>query len=877
MSAAVGESSGGDDRGRDWNLLHFPLLALEFGIFLVLLFEFDIESRAFRSLAVFSFFGWCIHYFLPLKYRLGFFVFLSLAGIELVFGLQTGSLSLSGLLDGLWIVGVGLLLIGVCHLPWLFEGRVALLLLIGAVLAAARSGFVSVPWPLAVWPVLASMFMFRLIVYLYQLRHAKKRPGALETLAYFFMLPNVCFPLFPVVDFQTFRRVYYAGADRHQTYQTGLRWLLRGAYHLLLYRLVYQNLVIEAVDVRNRLDLVQYLLWPFLLYLRVSGSFHIITGLLHLFGFNLPPTHKLYYLSSSFTDLWRRVNIYWKDFIMQVVYYPCYMRIRGWGETRALIVATLIAFFATWLLHAYQWMWIRGVFLLSWNDALFWAMLATLVLGNTLFENKYGRRRRLAGAAISWREVVPTVLRTVGVFATMCVLWSFWSANSVGEWLSTWEALGVPSGSPLEPVLALGAIALAVGVPAALLARGVVERPFDLRRSALAGAAPAALLIAVSFTGVSQSLGPVARAAMADAKAGDLNPRHYAALEQGYYEKLFDLGGFNPELWAVYRSRPLNWLIVTDENGREVDWLRPAEGPLPLPDTWHAPNLRAIHRGARMETNRWGMRDRDYELDHGPDTFRIAIIGTSYVFGSGVDQGKNFESLLENRLNREVDGGPYRRYEVLNFGKGGMGPIARLILLEQKALPFGLDGVIWTEQLSSARAAVKDAMIMLQARVPHGYGFLDRIAREAGVDEKSLDDAYLLRRKLAPYEEEILLGIYRHVAQLARDRGFGVVWVYVPQPQSIDAAGAPPHMVTAAQEAGFSVLDLTGAYDGHVWDDLWVATWDRHPNALGHELIAEKLYLELRRQGDRTDLAFSGGRPGPAAGTGSSIRPTEEQ
>ena len=105
-----------------------------------------------------------------------------------------------------------------------------------------------------------------------------------------------------------------------------MTWLLRGAIHLILYRLVYNRLVIDAADVTTVPQLVQYLLWPFLLYLRVSGQFHIIVGILHLFGFNLPETHHAYFLASSFTDFWRRINIYWKDFMMKLFYYPAYFR-----------------------------------------------------------------------------------------------------------------------------------------------------------------------------------------------------------------------------------------------------------------------------------------------------------------------------------------------------------------------------------------------------------------------------------------------------------------------------------------------------------------------------------------------------------------------
>ncbi len=63
----------------------------------------------------------------------------------------------------------------------------------------------------------------------------------------------------------------------------------------------------------------------------MSGQFHIIVGMLHLFGFNLPETHHSYFLASSFTDFWRRINIYWKDFMMKIFFYPAYFALSKRG------------------------------------------------------------------------------------------------------------------------------------------------------------------------------------------------------------------------------------------------------------------------------------------------------------------------------------------------------------------------------------------------------------------------------------------------------------------------------------------------------------------------------------------------------------------
>ena len=50
-------------------------------------------------------------------------------------------------------------------------------------------------------------------------------------------------------------------------------------------------------------------------------------------------------------------------------------------------------------------------------------------------------------------------------------------------------------------------------------------------------------------------------------------------------------------------------------------------------------------------TNRWGMRDRDYDLAKSSGTFRIALLGSSNVMGWGVPQEDVFETILEARLN----------------------------------------------------------------------------------------------------------------------------------------------------------------------------------------------------------------------------------
>ena len=63
--------------------------------------------------------------------------------------------------------------------------------------------------------------------------------------------------------------------------------MFRGVVQLLLYRVVYQFAPLDVSKLSSPLDAAGFMLGMYLLYLRISGTFHLIVGLLHMFGFNL--------------------------------------------------------------------------------------------------------------------------------------------------------------------------------------------------------------------------------------------------------------------------------------------------------------------------------------------------------------------------------------------------------------------------------------------------------------------------------------------------------------------------------------------------------------------------------------------------------------
>ena len=91
---------------------------------------------------------------------------MSLVGIVGVFGFISVPAALG-------LVVAGLVLVSICHLPIPMWARIALLLACGAGLATVRLGWVYAGWAAVIVPILASIFMFRLAIYLYDIANDK--------------------------------------------------------------------------------------------------------------------------------------------------------------------------------------------------------------------------------------------------------------------------------------------------------------------------------------------------------------------------------------------------------------------------------------------------------------------------------------------------------------------------------------------------------------------------------------------------------------------------------------------------------------------------------------------------------------------------------
>jgi D-alanyl-lipoteichoic acid acyltransferase DltB (MBOAT superfamily) len=814
--------------GRQGRYLFFVAQLL---ILMIVIRQFQPVSDAFLRVVLIAFIGFMVHYFVPVKFRPPFFLFLSLLGIVIVFGLIASA----------WLIGLGLILIAICHLPVSFAIRITLLLIVGSGFALMRMNWIPVPWTSAIWPILGSMFMFRLIVYLYDIHHNNARPALWHTLSYFFMLPNVCFPLFPVIDYQKFQKNYY-DIDEHKIYQVGIDWMVRGVIHLILYRVVYYYFTLSPSEVVSIGSLSQFLLATFLLYLKVSGQFHLIIGMIRLFGFNLPETNSRYLLASSFTDFWRRINIYWKDFVIKIFYYPIYFQLRRYGKVSSIILSTLLVFLITWILHSYQWFWLRGSFPIAWQDGIFWMALAIMVAANSLYEAYQGRTRSLKGAVWTVSKLYRRALSTAATCVTVIILWSLWSAESLSAWTSLWSVINPVKLFKSAAIPAVLMIGLVVSKQSR---RKSAEEEVLIRRLSFrkTTAGTLASLIILGLVGLPQfysKLGTKTANIVLSLRTDKLNRLDAVAFERSYYEGLVRVNQLNDELAEAYMKRPVKLLRVIDAGGltRFADGFIQQELVSSMQSTTYF---------GKVTTNKWGMRDRDYEKTPAPNTYRIAILGSSVEMGWGVNDDEVFESLVENRLNTELPGNKIQKYEILNFGVPGYFPLQQAPALE-KALAFSPNAILYMAHGNEFTRATRYLADVVHNGIDIPYEKLRAIADSAGANSGiSKSEA---ERRLLPNKNYILTWLYEWITEECRKHEVVPILIFLPQTEGGDWEVETPGALRIAKEAGFKVIDLMNVFDGYEPRSIQLNEWDKHPNVLGHRIMAERIYQVLTKRPD---------------------------
>lgn len=248
------------------------------------------------------------------------------------------------------------------------------------------------------------------------------------------------------------------------------------------------------------------------------------------------------------------------------------------------------------------------------------------------------------------------------------------------------------------------------------------------------------------------------------------------------------------------------------------------------------PNLDVTFQGVNVRTNSCGMRSPERPLQKPPGTYRIALLGDSFVFGWGVEQPRIFAQRLEDILNERS--APGRKVEVLNFGIPGYSTFQEVALFKDRGIDFQPDAVLvyFIDNDFGMPFFVRDVFNPNQILPGASFSRLAWSHEDERVQQQ--------KKQLESFNPARALG---DLNEIARDRG-------IPVYLAINARGKwrkdLKRLRVEKEQPAIKVIpmldELVHAIKVRGIDDrTLVLPNDPHPSASKHELLAEILAAPL--------------------------------
>jgi len=238
---------------------------------------------------------------------------------------------------------------------------------------------------------------------------------------------------------------------------------------------------------------------------------------------------------------------------------------------------------------------------------------------------------------------------------------------------------------------------------------------------------------------------------------------------------------------------------------------------------------------ARLTTNSFGFRGREWPREKPKGTARIVGLGDSLMMGHGVAAEATYLAQLEAELDR---GSPEVPFEVLNLAVGGYNPTQEVATLREVGVGFGPDLVL-VNLVENDQNGIIYRTAPLDPWTPRRSLLLDALTKGTGANEVRYGGWGAARDAM------------RDLASLRRERGFEVlVFCVVSSPET-------KRLLQISSEEGLRSRDLGPALDQHMRElgipnyyasEYVLGPHDAHPSAKHHHLIEQDLLKLLESE-----------------------------
>lgn len=283
------------------------------------------------------------------------------------------------------------------------------------------------------------------------------------------------------------------------------------------------------------------------------------------------------------------------------------------------------------------------------------------------------------------------------------------------------------------------------------------------------------------------------------------------------------------------------------------------------------PNLEYNFEGYLIKTNSDGLRDKEYTVKKPENTFRIIELGGSFTFGMGSPVEQIYPTLLENKLNQEFS----KNYDIINLGLFGINAVQEIEMLKLKGLKYSPDLVIIDYSLDdtqldtvSTQSSFKFFLrginnFLLRKSIAYSY-FRSVVVKLKATSRNdkfiaNLNNIDISKKKYLDYLNTIYSDDYKglHEVQdamkelygLSKQYSFKVLIVFTPELRPFTMTEETlvyfEMIQNETRQYGFETLSLFPVLSQYDTDMISVSQTDRHPNKLGHEIIATAIYEKL--------------------------------
>lgn len=240
-------------------------------------------------------------------------------------------------------------------------------------------------------------------------------------------------------------------------------------------------------------------------------------------------------------------------------------------------------------------------------------------------------------------------------------------------------------------------------------------------------------------------------------------------------------------------------------------------------------------QGSLYVINSHGFRDHEYALEKPADTFRIAVLGDSVIWGHGVPLDQTFAKQLQRRLNDAFD----RNFQVMNFGVSGYNTRKEVEWYRVNASRFDPDLVIVGYYLNDMEDASAEADHFDRVF----FGLLEKSYLFAHVRRAAEGLAYN-KLGVAGDEPDRQAAVRKQFELLQSycngRRNVVLIFPVLDRFENYLFALEHRRVVSSLDGLNYEVLDLMERYRRHAPQTLRVEARDTtHPNALGHAIAAD--------------------------------------